>query len=80
MSDGDHIALVGCGKMGSAMLQSWLKSQPQNTYTVIDPRLESSPADNVALFSSLTDAADTLRKANIFILAVKPQMMMGVCN
>ena len=66
--------------MGGAMLQGWLASQPQNTYTVIDPSLKESPADDVKLFTSLKAAAKHTRNADIFILAVKPQMMMGVCN
>lgn len=80
MSNGDHIVLIGCGKMGSSMLRSWLTSSPQNQYTVIDPGLENPPHDDVALFPSLTDAAEHVSTAHIFILAVKPQMMMGVCN
>ena len=80
MGGDDHIVLIGCGKMGRAMLQGWLKSSPQNQYTVIDPGLENPPHDDVALFPSLPDAAEHINAANIFILAVKPQMMMGVCN
>lgn len=62
------------------MLRGWLKFLPQNTYTVIDPNLKTPPADGVNLYPSLKHAAKHIQNANIFVLAVKPQMMMGVCN
>lgn len=80
MSSGDNIILVGCGKMGSAMLEGWLKTAPHNTYTIVDPALEKPPADDIPVFSDLIEAAEHVRNATIIILAIKPQMMMSVCN
>ncbi len=72
----DHVAknglvLLGCGKMGSAMLQGWLaQGLPPSSVWVIDP----NPSDwvkstKVNINSDLPDAPA------IALLAVKPQMM-----
>lgn len=65
------LVLLGCGKMGSAMLEGWLKDGlPANSVWVIDP----NPSDwlkstGVAINSDLPKAPA------IVLIAVKPQMM-----
>ena len=68
------LTLLGCGKMGGAMLEGWLASGlPPASVTVIDPkpseRLEALAAEGLKL------NPDTLGEADVCILAVKPQMM-----
>jgi pyrroline-5-carboxylate reductase len=68
------LVLLGCGKMGSAMLQGWLAQgiKPASV-TIIDPYpsdwVQSLVADGVSLNAGLPASAA------VCILAVKPQMM-----
>ncbi len=68
------LVLLGCGKMGSAMLKGWLEAgvQPSST-TIIDPFpsdwLKALEADGLNLNKPLPE------NAAVCILAVKPQMM-----
>lgn len=67
----DGMVLLGCGKMGSAMLAGWLaRGVPASCVTVIDP----NPSDwlrgtGVTLNSALPPSPA------VAIVAVKPQMM-----
>lgn len=71
---GRGLVLLGCGKMGGAMLDGWLAGGvPASAVTVLDPKpsaaLESRVADGLRLNEELPpDPA-------VAILAVKPQMM-----
>ncbi|MEO0391065.1 MAG: NAD(P)-binding domain-containing protein, partial [Pseudomonadota bacterium] len=64
------VMLLGCGKMGSAMLAGWLaEGLPPTAVSVVDPApSEWLRGTGVAL--GLPDAAP-----GIVIVAVKPQMM-----
>ena len=69
------LLLLGCGKMGTAMLRGWLNAGVQaSAVTVIDP----FPSDWV---SGLQDQGlklnpDTPDQPKVSVLAVKPQMML----
>jgi len=67
------IVLVGHGKMGSALLRGWQESDLNATYTIIDPY--SAAAD----FTSIPHAKEPLSRADVIVLAVKPQTMGDVC-
>ena len=74
------ITLVGCGKMGSAMLRGWLADSGLDAeFAIIEPTAEhlgwTEAHDNVRLHASVGDAGVSERAARIIILAVKPQMM-----
>ncbi len=68
------LVLLGCGKMGSAMLQGWLAEgvEARNVY-VLDPHpsdwVQGVQADGLHLNSDLPDSPA------ICLIAVKPQMM-----
>ncbi len=68
------LVLLGCGKMGSAMLQGWLAEgvEARNVY-VLDPHpsdwVQGLQADGLHLNSDLPDSPA------ICLIAVKPQMM-----
>lgn len=72
----DHVArnglvLLGCGKMGSAMLAGWLaQGLPAASVWVIDPK----PSDWL-LGSGVHVNADLPAMPGIVLIAVKPQMM-----
>ncbi|MBL1420424.1 MAG: pyrroline-5-carboxylate reductase [Alphaproteobacteria bacterium] len=76
----DRLLLVGAGKMGSAMLNGWLKAglNPNGVY-VQDPHITPDMAqylqqNNVAF----GDAAPAIFNPEVIILAVKPQVMDAV--
>lgn len=68
------LVLLGCGKMGSALLEGWLaRGLPPSAFSVLEPspspRLEALAAQGLGLNAGLP--ADPA----IAVLAVKPQMM-----
>lgn len=71
------LVLVGCGKMGGAMLEGWLRAGlPAGAVTVIDP---SPPAEVRALIERA--GVSTKRPTTpprVLLIAVKPQIMDGV--
>ena len=65
------LVLLGCGKMGSAMLAGWLKrGLPPESVWVIDPK----PSDWLQS-TGVTINGDLPEQPAIVLVAVKPQMM-----
>lgn len=65
------LVLVGCGRMGGAMLKGWLKRGLQpGAVTVIDPKLAAEWQDK-----GLRVNAPLPADPAVLVLAVKPQMM-----
>ena len=65
------LVLLGCGKMGSAMLQGWLaEGLPPSSVHVIDP----NPSDWLQA-QGVHINADLPANPAIVLIAVKPQMM-----
>ena len=81
MNDFDDInarglVLVGCGRMGGAMLQGWLaRGLDAGAVTVIDPNLAPEWQDR-----GLRVNADLPGDPAVLVLAVKPQMMGGALS
>lgn len=73
------LLLVGCGKMGSAMLEGWLdQGTPAADITIVEPNTEAAD-DFVARLGvqaivSAADLADDYAP-DVVVLAVKPQIM-----
>jgi pyrroline-5-carboxylate reductase len=72
-----NLVLVGCGKMGQAMLRGWQQAGILNHCTIIDPGLDPAlvKADNVSVYadnSALPDHCD------LIVFAVKPQVIKDV--
>jgi pyrroline-5-carboxylate reductase len=66
------LVLLGCGKMGSAMLEGWLaEGLPATSVWVIDPH----PSDWVRGIDGLHLNEDLPARPAIALVAVKPQMM-----
>jgi pyrroline-5-carboxylate reductase len=78
MSTGQHtIVLVGCGKMGAALLRNWVTAKIPARFHVIEPH----DIDNtdVRHFRTIGEAIEPLAAADVIILAVKPQSINDVC-
>ena len=74
------ITLIGCGKMGGAMLRGWLADPALDAeFAIVEPmagHLKWTDAhSNVRLHASLADAVAREGAARMIVLAVKPQMM-----
>jgi pyrroline-5-carboxylate reductase len=73
-----RLLLVGCGKMGGAMLRGWLaRGVPAGDITVVEPNA-AMIGDVAGSGVSIVDDGDSLAaalKPAVVILAVKPQMM-----
>lgn len=68
---GRGLVLLGCGKMGSAMLAGWLdRGLPANSVWVVDPK----PSDWVA-GTGVRVNAELPPQPAIVLIAVKPQVM-----
>lgn len=68
------IALIGAGKMGGALLEGWLRLG-------LDPRkiavLEPAPLPHIAALANrgvrINPGVETLRQADVIVIAIKPQ-------
>ncbi len=71
------LVLLGAGRMGSAMLEGWLKAGAEGgKIAVIDPAPPEKTARLIAeAGAALNPAPETLADAAVFVAAVKPQMM-----
>ena len=74
------LVLVGCGKMGSAMLEGWLsRGLEASKITVMEPM--PSPELGALLSKHgirLNPSPTSIKDAEVVIVAVKPQMMTDV--
>jgi pyrroline-5-carboxylate reductase len=74
------ITLIGCGNLGGAMLRGWLRNKVDASFIVLKPN--ELPADlnaaNVTHVQTPDQAAPYLKKSEIVVLAVKPQIIEGI--
>lgn len=69
-----NILLIGCGKMGGAMLRQWATNEA-NKFTVADPAATDLPD----VVTHVTAAADVPAEAfDVVLIAIKPQMIVDV--
>ena len=72
----DNVVLVGCGKMGSAMLRSWVERGVAGHVHVIDPvGLPDDLADNNTLTHYSAYPEKFHRAPDVVLIAVKPQIL-----
>lgn len=79
-AQGCTLLLAGCGKMGGAMLDGWLKAGIASSVAVVEPSglpeaLRGNPAVTLA---SGPDALPAGFAPDVVVLAVKPQVMDSV--
>lgn len=79
MAQATPILLVGCGKMGGAMLAGWLeRGIPRDEIVAVEPASELADAvrsrHGITVVASPDELAADLRPATM-VMAVKPQMM-----
>lgn len=77
-----HILLVGCGKMGGALLAGWLQAGMAGRVDIVEPNPEAIPpdvraADGVHRVGDQADLPADL-DPDVIVLAVKPQAMDSV--
>jgi len=73
MSDGFTVILVGCGKMGGAMLAGW-RTWPGFRAAVVEPKASVDTDDVVSLYKDGGELPANFRPDAV-IVAVKPQEM-----
>lgn len=71
-----NLLLVGCGKMGSAMLFGWLKIKPDaaGIITIVEPGELAIDVPNVNVVADASELPDDY-KPDVVVFAVKPQVM-----
>lgn len=69
----NNVLMIGCGKMGGALLGNWLRSG--DNFTVIDPALDN-PIPGAALVRDIGELSG--RQFDTVIIAIKPQMIDSV--
>ena len=76
-----HVVLIGCGKMGGAMLEGWIADTKLDAhFSIIEPFQDhlgwTASHANIALFDSCAASeAASIPPATMVVLAVRPQMM-----
>ncbi|MBK7361700.1 MAG: pyrroline-5-carboxylate reductase [Micavibrio sp.] len=70
------IALIGCGKMGRALLDGWVKSGIKSIIVVEPSGIKGAPKS----VRVLKKPGKELKNCDVIILAVKPQAMNDVCK
>ncbi|MDH5722363.1 MAG: pyrroline-5-carboxylate reductase [Alphaproteobacteria bacterium] len=71
-----RITLVGCGKMGGALLRGWVDSHMIESAIVIDPHQASDLfSDNKAIEFLNTPPKSYDKGSDLLIIAVKPQIL-----
>lgn len=77
MTDHSSLLLVGCGKMGAALLERW-QSLPSLTHIdVIEPTGEHASGKRITQYKNL-ESLPTATAPSVIVFAVKPQMLEEV--
>ena len=71
------LLLIGCGKMGSAMLSGWRKAAVADRYVVVEPTSDVPRVPGVLPVGEFEGLPKDLRPG-VVVLAVKPQIMDDV--
>lgn len=65
------LLMIGCGKMGGALLGRWA-TQTDQQITIVDPALASAPA-TVTLCAGMEELGE--KRFDIIVVAIKPQLI-----
>ena len=72
-----HVTLIGCGKMGSAMLRAWLSKNVISKADIIDPNDLPNEFSNNAKVNKIVEKDIN---SDVIILAVKPQIIADIAE
>ncbi len=73
-----HVLLVGCGKMGGALLTGWLGARTVDRVDVVEPQADQVPDDPAIIrHDRLEDIGDSVRP-DMVVFAIKPQIAEAV--
>lgn len=72
-----HLLLIGCGKMGSALLNRWKQSPAITHFDVIDPSQTHANESSIQWHRHLNELPAQARP-DVVVLAVKPQQLESV--
>lgn len=76
-----RVTLVGCGKMGSALIQGWDKANILKRADILDPNgIPDSLMNLQSLFHVKRAENLDFSDSDLLILAVKPQIMDTICS
>ena len=75
-----HLVLLGCGKMGSALLKGWLHQKENfKRISIIEPAVISAELEALDLITCYVSVEQLIAQdttpIDFVVLAVKPQMM-----
>ncbi len=74
-----EICLIGCGKMGTALLSGWQQdNQLEAAFTAIDPAYTGTTEHPATRYLQNLSELDSGYKPDLVVLAVKPQIMASV--
>lgn len=74
------VLLIGCGKMGGALLEGWLKKDICEHITISDPAELPEKFGSNNLIKHIRKISEATDKYDVIMLATKPQIMDGVCE
>lgn len=74
------VALIGCGKMGGALLTGWLKRDTVSDVTILDPAGLPDVFSNEEIITHVTEPSGLTGKYDVLMLATKPQIMDKICT
>ncbi len=77
MTTPHSLLLVGCGKMGSALLERWKHSQAMQRFDIIDPSHIQKNEPNIFWHKNSETLAANYAP-DVIILAVKPQQLESI--
>ncbi len=75
---GDRVLLVGCGKMGGAMLAGWLRAGTVDRVDVVEPSADQVPEDPAVFRCDRAEDLPPDTRPDIVVFAVKPQVTDAV--
>lgn len=75
---GQTLLLVGCGKMGSALLQGWLNAGLDATQFFVQEPNPDAALSALGVHLNVETAALEAAKPSVIILAIKPQLAVDV--
>ena len=76
-----NIAVIGCGKMGGALIQNWVNADLLQSAQILDPNdIDESLTSHPDLFHVKLMESISFDKIDAIILAVKPQILENICH